>query len=81
MIQVVNIEISPAKPEDLKTKTGQLAEGKPIIILDETRKHIVAYQNLTYDLDLFIIKELLDAGRICVPIEDHSLINFLKEEV
>ena len=80
MIQVANIEIAPARPEDLKTKSGHLAEGRPIIILDEKKEHIVAYQNLSYELDLFVIKKLLEEERVCIPIEDHSLVNFLKEE-
>lgn len=80
MIQVANIEIATARPQDLKTKSGDLAVGKPFIVLDEKREHVICYDALNYDLDLIIIKELLDAKRICVPIEDHSFKQFIQLE-
>lgn len=83
-MMIGKIEMRLAVPEDFKVKTFKGEELKKDVIyfvqdMDDESKMQGCFV-LSYDQDLTIFKEMLQAEMIYVPVVDENLVEFLKPE-
>lgn len=81
---IAKIELRLAVPEDFKVKThkGQSLKENAIYFIQEMDddSKMQGCFVLSYEQDLTIFKEMLEAEMIYVPIVDENLVEFLKPE-
>ena len=76
---LAKIELRKAVPEDFKIDRFNLKLNQPYLVLDEDG-HVRIMDVIRPDLDAFAFKGFLEKGLVYVPLEDHKLKNYLKDQ-